>query len=139
MATRLLKLDWSAPIGDMTTGEIIISLCLCIILWILIAYWLLKPNIKNYYMKKKHSFLIRLRIWIGQKYLLNIASGEIHLLTNTKRPCQVDRISRKNRKYLDTVEMHRVRIHGKVNNKRVNGCRWCLGKFDTDLRPLRNG
>lgn len=138
MATNILNLDWHGYIGDMTVGEIIVSLAICVVLWTILAFILYYPLINNN-MKKNQSLMIRLRIWLGQKYLLNIASGEIHLLTNTKRPCQVDRISRKNRKYLDTVEMHRVRIHGKVNNKHVNGCRWCLGKFDTDLRPLRNG
>lgn len=125
-------MDWNKQIGDMTQGELMFSIIFCILLWSALTITLYYPIIKANMSMKKHPLLIRIRMILGQKYLLNKASGEIHLLTNTRFPCHIGRIAGKNKKFLTADEMHKVRIHGRIGNMHVNGCRWCLGKFDTD-------
>jgi len=131
-------MDWHQQIGDSTLGEIALSLAICAVLWTVLAFVLFKPLIVNK-MRIKHSLIIRIRMFLGQKYLLNTASGEIHLLTNSRKQCFISQIAQKNRRFLNASEMHRMRLRGTYNGKHVNGCRWCLGRFDADRKPLRHG
>lgn len=119
-------------------GEIALTLAICVVLWTVLVFVLFKPLIVNK-MRIKHALIIRIRIYLGQKYLLNKASGEIHLLTNSRKQCFISQIAQKNRRFLTTSEMQHMRLRGVYNGKHVNGCRWCLGRFDTDRKPLRHG
>lgn len=131
-------MDWNQTIGDSTLGELALSLAIYVVLWTVLATVLFKPLIVSK-MRIKHSLMIRIRIFLGQKYLLNKASGEIHLLTNSRKQCYIKHIRRKNRLFLTSKQMHRLRIRGIYKGGQVNGCRWCLGRFDTDRRSVRHG
>jgi len=131
-------MDWNQTIGDSTLGELALSLAIYVVLWTVLTMVLFKPLIVSK-MRIKHSLMIRIRIFLGQKYLLNKASGEIHLLTNSRKQCYIKHIRRKNRLFLTSKQMHRLRIRGIYNGGPVNGCRWCLGRFDTDRRSVRHG
>ncbi len=131
-------MDWNQTIGDSTLGEVALSLAIYVVLWTVLVIVLFKPLIVNK-MRIKHSLMIRIRIFMGQKYLLNKASGEIHLLTNSRKQCYIGHIRRKNRWFLTSKQMHRLRIRGIYNGGHVNGCRWCLGRFDTDRKAKRHG
>lgn len=82
-------------------------------------------------MKFFKKFKARLLKIIGYKYVLNINTGEVHDLDNLTNRCQVGRIADKNKKYL-TKKQFQKSINCVINNKRVNGCRYCIPKSDND-------
>lgn len=89
---------------------------------------------------------MKLTIWqkinvaLGRKYLLNRATGEVHLLTNLSPQCGAGRIARRNRRYITGTTLHRLRLRvPRQGEVKINGCRWCLGKLDTDRKTSGNG
>ena len=64
---------------------------------------------------------------LGRRFLLNINTGETHDFNNMKKRCGF--VDHKNRRFVSYKKFKSLK--GKfVNNKYVNGCRWCMPKHD---------
>jgi hypothetical protein len=68
----------------------------------------------------------------GYSYLLNLNTGEVHDLKNPKPSCGVDKMSKKNKKYLTISDYLKIE-DTIINHHKVNGCRFCLAENDTDM------
>ena len=75
---------------------------------------------------------------LGFKYLLNLASGEVHRLKNVTRACGIDKMAKRNKKFL-TESQYKGIIEvadsvAKNSNKEntINGCVHCFKETDTD-------
>lgn len=80
-------------------------------------------------MKTKQTFSENLKIILGRKYLLNLNSGEIHLLTHKTKHCWIHMMNPKNKVYMTEKEFKAAMTNG-YKGKSVNGCRWCLKNFN---------
>lgn len=82
--------------------------------------------------------MFKIRRLLGFKYLLNTASGEVHRLKNITPACGVDKMSKKNKKFLTESQYQslieisdRVAKNANVKNS-INGCVHCFKDTDTD-------
>ncbi len=69
---------------------------------------------------------------LGYNYLLNKNTGEVHDLRNLKSRCGIDKMSNKNKKFLNESEYNDLMKIGKFEKKSINGCRFCMEKLDSD-------
>lgn len=73
--------------------------------------------------------LIFIRGLLGQKYLHNIASNEIHRLSNRHVNCKLEYMNRENRLWLSEYQVSLALDNG------ADGCCWCYDEKDTDTPP----
>lgn len=65
---------------------------------------------------------------LGQKYLMNKNSGEVHKLSNVNKACGVYKMSEKNKLYLTTRKYKEYR-NSDIKN---DGCIHCNKEYNTD-------
>ena len=63
------------------------------------------------------------------QYLVNIKTNEIHDLKNLHKNCHIERMAENNKRYIHSVAKNNL-----LENKRANGCRWCMPDKDTDIK-----
>jgi len=64
---------------------------------------------------------------LGQKYLVNKATGEIHRLSKVTGACGVDRMAKHNKMYVTEKKFQRI-----ITSSTMNGCVHCLKDKSTD-------
>lgn len=65
---------------------------------------------------------------LGQKYVMNKTSLEVHKLKNVNKACGVHKMSEENKKYLTSRQYRKLR----ENSELVNGCFHCDKEHNTD-------
>jgi hypothetical protein len=69
-----------------------------------------------------------IRNLLGQTFLVNLHTGEVHNTKNEKKNCNLHLISKHHKKYVTKKQaMHLISL-----NHGFNGCRWCMPKEDSD-------
>jgi hypothetical protein len=67
------------------------------------------------------------KVFFGYRYLVNMHTGEVHNLRNPHKNCQTFLIGKDHKKYVTLAKAKKMIATGKFN-----GCRWCMGAWDTD-------
>jgi len=65
---------------------------------------------------------------LGQKYVMNKTTGEVHKLSNVNKACGVYKMSEKNKLYLTTKKYKKFR----ETDTQIDGCIHCNKEFNTD-------
>lgn len=65
---------------------------------------------------------------IGQKYVMNKTSGEVHKLKKVNKACGVHKMSEKNKLYLTTRKYSKIRSSELFSD----GCIHCNKEYNTD-------
>ena len=66
---------------------------------------------------------------LGQKYLMNKQSGEVHKLKNVTKACGVYKMLEENKLYLTSRRYKKFRESDDIQ---VDGCIHCNKKYNTD-------
>ena len=69
-----------------------------------------------------------IRRMLGQEYVMNKKSGEVHKLSNVNKACGVYLMSDKNKLYLTSKRYAKIRNSVILND----GCIHCNKKYNTD-------
>ena len=81
--------------------------------------------------------MFKLRQLFGKRYLLNTDSGEVHDLKEVDNSyCYglVKNMDKKNRKFLTHDEMTEIMFTRTANGKLINGCKFCLKRYNSEKK-----
>lgn len=66
---------------------------------------------------------------LGVKYLINSATGEVHIIKKITGACGVDKMAKKNKLYVTERKYQKLLKSGEL---KLNGCVHCFKETDTD-------